>query len=123
MPAVGATQRRRRVPAWLPDVALAAVVAWIAAALFLSGHGAAMALSSDNVAPYVLFDDLFHRGLPLAGWVMPEAPFWLPDLPLAFFITATIRASRPSAPVSGFTRFATWISSPACARIASTTRG
>jgi hypothetical protein len=89
MPAVGATQRRRRVPAWLPDVALAAVVAWIAAALFLSGHGAAMALSSDNVAPYVLFDDLFHRGLPLAGWVMPEAPFWLPDLPLAWLARVT----------------------------------
>ncbi len=79
---------RRRIPAWLPDVALAAIVAWIAAALFLSGPGAAMALSSDNVAPYVLFDDLFRRGLPLSGWVMPEAPFWLPDLPLAWLSRA-----------------------------------
>lgn len=66
------------------DLALALVVSWLAASLYLSQHGAAVALSSDNVVPYVLFDDLFRRHLPLAGWQFPEAPFWLPDVPLAW---------------------------------------
>ena len=77
-----------RLAVWV-DVALALLVAWLAASIYLSQHGAAIALSSDNVVPYVLFDDLFRRDLPLAGWLFPEAPFWLPDVPLAWLAYLT----------------------------------
>jgi hypothetical protein len=71
------------------DLVLALAVSWLAASIYLSHHGAAIALSSDNVVPYVLFDDLFRRHLPFAGWQFPEAPFWLPDVPLAWLAYLT----------------------------------
>jgi hypothetical protein len=71
------------------DLVLALAVSWLAVSIYLSHHGAAIALSSDNVVPYVLFDDLFRRDLPLAGWQFPEAPFWLPDVPLAWLAYLT----------------------------------
>jgi len=70
------------------DVALAALVCWVAAAIYLSHYGVANALSSDNLSPYILYDDLFHRRLPLAGFYWPESPFYFPDLIVAWTLYA-----------------------------------
>lgn len=72
------------------DIVLAAFVCWVASSIYFSHplvlehYGVSLPYSSDNVTPYLLFDDLFRRGLPLAGWQFPEAPFWFPDVMLGW---------------------------------------
>ncbi|QBB72227.1 hypothetical protein ELE36_18675 [Pseudolysobacter antarcticus] len=72
------------------DLLLVLIVTAYTAALYFSHAGAAAALNSDSVMPYVLFDDLVrHRGR-FDAWVFPEAPFWLPDQLLIWGIYAAI---------------------------------
>jgi hypothetical protein len=59
----------------LADIALALFVCWTAARVYLSHYGVGNALSSDNVMPYVMFDDLFHRQVGIGGFLWPESPF------------------------------------------------
>jgi len=66
------------------DLLLALLACWIAASIYLSHYGVGNALSSDNVMPYVMFDDLFHRGVGLGGFLWPESPFYFPDTLLAW---------------------------------------
>lgn len=76
------------------DVALALITSWIAASILfshpetLAHYGVSLAHSSDNVAPYVLFDNVFRRGFPISGWMFPEAPFFVPDIALAWIVYA-----------------------------------
>jgi hypothetical protein len=74
----------------LADVALALIVCAIAAAVYLSHYGVGNALSSDNVMPYVMFDDLFRRHVGLDGFLWPESPFYFPDTLLAWAIYALV---------------------------------
>ncbi len=86
---------RARSPV-LADIALAALVCWAASSIYfshpalLAHYGISLPHSSDNVAPYLLFDDLFRRHLPWAGWQFPEAPFWFPDVALAWLVYAVL---------------------------------
>jgi len=74
----------------IADVLLAFAACWAASSIYftheaiLQHYGVALPLSSDNVAPYLLFDDLFRRHLPMAGWMFPEAPFFVPDIVLGW---------------------------------------
>jgi hypothetical protein len=68
----------------LADVALALIACAVAAAVYLSHYGVGNALSSDNVMPYVMFDDLFRRHVGLGGFLWPESPFYFPDTLLAW---------------------------------------
>jgi hypothetical protein len=89
-PRDGPVQRLLRDPRQrlAADVLLALLVCWTAARIYLSHYGVGNALSSDNVMPYVMFDDLFHRGVGLAGFLWPESPFYFPDTALAWLIYA-----------------------------------
>ena len=71
------------------DIALALLVCWTAARVYLSHYGVGNALSSDNVMPYVMFDDLFHRQVGIGGFLWPESPFYFPDTLLAWILYAT----------------------------------
>ena len=86
-PISGALRRGLRGPL-LPDLLLALFACAIAASVYLSHYGVGNALSSDNVMPYVLFDDLFRRGVGLRGFLWPESPFYFPDTLLAWAIYA-----------------------------------
>lgn len=70
------------------DGLLAAGVCAVAAAIYLSHYGVGNALSSDNVMPYVMFDDVFRRHVGLAGFYWPESPFYFPDTALAWLLYA-----------------------------------
>src|SRR5215475_19013 len=76
--------------ATIADVLLSIAACWAASAVYFSHesvllhYGVVLPLSSDNVAPYLLFDDLFRRHLPISGWMFPEAPFFVPDILLAW---------------------------------------
>ena len=82
---------RRRT---IADVLLALAACWAASSIYFSHedvllhYGAVLPLSSDNVAPYLLFDDLFRRHLPISGWMFPEAPFFVPDIVLGWIVYA-----------------------------------
>jgi len=89
----------------LPDLLLALCVCWIAASVYLSHYGVGNALSSDNVMPYVMFDDLFRRDVGLRGFLWPESPFYFPDTLLAWTIYAVCGS------LSGAVTLYAWISS------------
>jgi len=89
----------------LADVALALLVCWTATSVYLSHYGVDNALSSDNVMPYVMFDDVFHRGIGLGGFLLPESPFYFPDTALAWLVYALTGGLLPAV-----TAYA-WISS------------
>jgi len=78
----------------LPDLLLALCVCWIAASVYLSHYGVGNALSSDNVMPYVMFDDLFRRDVGLRGFLWPESPFYFPDTLLAWTIGTIHRPNK-----------------------------
>jgi hypothetical protein len=80
----------------IADVALALFVCWTAARVYLSHYGVGNALSSDNVMPYVLFDDLFHRQIGIGGFLWPESPFYFPDTVLAWILYTTCGALLPA---------------------------
>ena len=86
-PISGGFRRGLRAPL-LADLLLALFACAIAASIYLSHYGVGNALSSDNVMPYVMFDDLFHRGVGLHGFLWPESPFYFPDTLLAWAIYA-----------------------------------
>lgn len=87
---------RKGASTHVADVLLAIGVCIIAAAIYLSHYGVGNALSSDNVMPYVLFDDLFHRRVGLQGFYWPESPFYFPDTALAWLLYAATGALRPA---------------------------
>src|SRR5690606_23703631 len=65
----------------------------------LAHYGVSLPHSSDNMAPYLLYDQLFGRGLPLRGWMFPEAPSYVPDFALAWLIHALGASPRVAVPV------------------------
>lgn len=68
------------------DVFLCLFIAAVACAIYFSGVGASMALNSDIVMPYVMYTDAVAGNNSLSGWLMPEAPYWFPDLLLTWLI-------------------------------------
>lgn len=76
------------------EFALAVLVCTVAVAVVfshpdvLAHYGVSLPHSSDNMAPYLLYDQVFGRGLPWRGWMFPEAPSFVPDIALAWLIHA-----------------------------------
>ena len=76
------------------DVAIAMLVCWVASTIYfsypalLAHYGVSLPHSSDNVEPYLLFDDLFRRNQLWAGWMFPEAPSYFPDFVVAWLLYA-----------------------------------
>jgi hypothetical protein len=72
------------------DLLLCALVVAVACAIYLSGLGGSFALNSDMVMPYVVYADAVAGDHALSGWLLPESPYWFPDLLLTFAIHSVV---------------------------------
>lgn len=73
------------------DGLLGCAVVVVACVVYLSGVGGAFALNSDIVMPYVVYADAVAGKHALSGWMLPESPYWFPDL----LVTWTLRSVLP----------------------------
>ena len=90
------------------DLLLCVVVVAVACAIYLSGVGGSFALNSDMVMPYVVYTDAVAGPNALSGWLLPESPYWFPDL----LLTWAIRALVPllvAVNVFAFMQVAAWL--------------
>lgn len=93
---MGAVDRAGKRQGWRRalEFAIAVLACTVAVAVVFSHpqvlehYGVSLPHSSDNTAPYLLYDQLFGRGLPWHGWMFPEAPSFVPDIALAWLIHA-----------------------------------
>ena len=72
------------------DVVLGSLVVAVACAIYLSGIGGRFALNSDIVMPYVMYADAIAGEHALSGWMLPESPYWFPDLLLAWALRSVL---------------------------------
>lgn len=68
------------------DLLLGCFVVAVTCVIYLSGVGGSFALNSDMVMPYVVYADAVAGGQALSGWLLPESPYWFPDLLVAWAI-------------------------------------
>jgi hypothetical protein len=73
------------------DGLLGCAVVVVACVVYLSGVGGAFALNSDIVMPYVVYADAIAGEQALSGWMLPESPYWFPDL----LVTWALRSVMP----------------------------
>lgn len=90
------------------DLLLGSVVVAVACVVYLSGVGGSFALNSDMVMPYVVYADAVAGEQALSGWLLPESPYWFPDL----LVTWAIRAVSPllvAVNVFAFVQVGAWL--------------
>ena len=90
------------------DVLLGGMVVAVVCAIYLSGIGGRFALNSDIVMPYVMYADAVAGEHALSGWLLPESPYWFPDL----LATWALRAAMPllaAVNVFAFLQAGTWL--------------
>ena len=72
------------------DGLLGCAVVVVACVVYLSGVGGAFALNSDIVMPYVVYADAIAGKQALSGWMLPESPYWFPDLLLTWALRSVM---------------------------------
>lgn len=90
------------------DLLLGCFVVAVACAIYLSGVGGSFALNSDMIMPYVVYADAVAGTQALSGWLLPESPYWFPDL----IVTWAIRSVTPllvAVNVFAFVQVGAWL--------------
>ena len=90
------------------DLLLGSVVVAVACVVYLSGVGGSFALNSDMVMPYVVYADAVAGEQALSGWMLPESPYWFPDLLVTWAIRA-VSSLLVAVNVFAFVQVGAWL--------------